>query len=115
VEGTLTQIIRKLEKYVYNLPAVRSQNTLTRQQRDIIQSVAQNVSLARSQTEFSLGDEDELAQRAGLKLASEQLQEVIAGILLASQHDIVSVIEVTQLTANAEMCIDRLTVLIKEK
>jgi hypothetical protein len=113
-QESLSQLIRRLEKYVFNLPAVRAQNTLTRQQRDIVQVIAQNISLARAQTEFSLGDEDEAARLAGFKLATEQLQAVIDGILLASQQDIVNVIEVTQLSSMAEICIDRLESLVKE-
>jgi hypothetical protein len=110
---SLPSLIRRLEKYVYNLPAVRAQNTLTRTERDIVQSIAQNISLARTQTEFSLGDEDPQARKKGFALAIEQLREVIEGILTASTHEIVSVIEVTQLTAIAEVCIDRIELLIK--
>jgi len=111
---SLSSLIKRLEKYVYNLTAVRRQNTLTRTERNIVQDITQNISLARAQTEFSQGDEDVEARIKGFRLSLEQLGEVIDGILLASNHDMVSVIEVTQLTALAEVCKDRIELLIKE-
>lgn len=113
-QESLSSLIRRLEKYVYNLMAVRQQNTLTRAQRNIVQGITQNVSLARAQTEFSQGDEDEEARIKGFRLATDQLREVIDGILEASNHDLVSVIEITQLTALAEVCSDRIQSLVKE-
>jgi hypothetical protein len=113
-QESLSSLIKRLEKYVYNLTAVRQQNTLSRAERNIVQDITQNISLARAQTEFSQGDEDIIARIKGFRLAIEELRAVIDGILLASNHDLVSIIEVTQLTAMAEVCIDRVNLLIKE-
>lgn len=113
-QESLSSLIKRLEKYVYNLTAVRHQNTLTRTQRNIVQGITQNITLARAQTEFSQGDEDETARVKGFWLAIEQLRAVIDGILEASNHDLVSVIEVTQLTALAEVCCDRIQSIIKK-
>jgi hypothetical protein len=104
----LNKLVRRLEMYIFNLVPVRNLNTLSRDERKLIQTVTQNISLARGQIEFSLGDEDFDARKKGFMLAHEQLEAVNEGILGASMRGLIDTIEVSQLSAMTELCIDRI-------
>jgi hypothetical protein len=104
----VTQRLKRLEKYIYGLKAAKSLNMLSYDERQIVLDITQNISLARSQVDFSFADEDVIAQRKGFRLAVEQLQAVIDGILEAGGRDLIDTVDITQLTVNAEICIDQL-------
>lgn len=110
-DADLVKTLKSLDKYLHNLKPVRRLNTLTRVQRELVQSITASVNLARGQVEFSVADEDAEAQIKGFKLAIEQLSVVREGILEASMHDLVDAVDVAQLTAMCDHCIDKLNLL----
>lgn len=107
-QETPTQLVRKLELYIGQLPSVRQRNAFAGEQRKVLIAVMQHVALAREQIAFSLADEDADARNDGLHLAVEQLRNTIGSILAASMHNLIDAVEVSQLTAIAELCIDRI-------
>ena len=113
LDTALIKTLRQLGKYLYNLKSVRQRNTLGKVQREIVQSLVANVDLARAQVEFSATDEDAVAQQKGLMLAVEQLEAVKQGILDASMYDLVDVVDVAQLSAMTELCLEKLKGVIR--
>lgn len=111
----VTQRLKRLERYIYGLPAAKGLNTLSYDDRQVVMKVTQHIALARSQVDFSFADEDVIAQRKGFNLAITQLKTVIEGILEAGGKDLIDVVDMTQLTVNAEVCIDQLSALLKAR
>lgn len=98
--------LRRLEKYLIGLPLARNRNMLSREQRDCMNTLLDNMALARRQFEYSAGDEDALARRKGFLLTIEQLKIVHKNLLHPSIQDDLSAADVSQLTSLAELCMD---------
>lgn len=111
----VTQRLKRLERYINGLPAAKGLNTLSYDDRQIIMKVTQHIALARSQVDYSFADEDAQAQRKGFSLAITQLETVIEAILEAGGKDLIDIVDITQLTVNAEVCIDQLSALLKAR
>jgi hypothetical protein len=110
----LDKTIRKLEKYVYNLSPVRSRNALTKPARETVDGLTKNVSLAKAQVEFSLGDEDEEARAQGFRLSIEQLEAVQEYLNQAGSLGLIDTIELVHLSSLASVCQDRIGLYLKQ-
>lgn len=106
-----SQLLKKLEKYIYALKPARNLNKLIGPQREKMLLMTRNVSLAKAQVEYSLADEAQAARRQGLELAIEQLDNTIQAILAASMLDLIDTVDVAQLTSMAEMAIEQIKAL----
>lgn len=98
--------LRRLEKYLVGLPLARNRNMLSREQRDCMNNLLDNMALARRQFEYSAGDEDASARRKGFLLAIEQLKTVHKNLLHPAIQDDLSAADIAQLTSLVEVCMD---------
>jgi len=100
--------LKKLEKYIYNLKAARHLNTLSTAPREAMIALRNDVSNARIQVDAYQNNEDSRMQAELLARAVELLEQVRAGILMASSYDLVDVVDVAQLSAMTELIIERI-------
>lgn len=111
-DRSLTQYLRRLERLIYNIKPVRELNTLTKQQQEIVIAVRDNINLARVQVEFSLADKSTKARYEGLRLAIGQLEIVNKGVIAAGTEGLLSSVDVSQLSAMANLCVDRIEAML---
>ena len=107
-EETLPQSIKKLERYIYNIPAARKLNMLDRGARDAIVTLTNAVTAARAAITQYWGNDDTFEQIKALEESILQLKVVNDAILDASAHDLLDVTDVAHLSALNEDILERL-------
>jgi hypothetical protein len=112
---TLPQLLKRLERYIYNLPSVRQRNTLPRTQLKLVTDMANTIEQTRKQVEFSVGDEDDEARLKGFLLAREQLSHVRASMLRASEYNLLNPVDIAHLSAMSELAEEQLSEIIKRQ
>jgi hypothetical protein len=107
-ELSLPQQAKKLEKYIYTLPAARKLNMLGRKPREAIVGLRDAVTAAQSAVGRYFGSDDTKEQAQALAEGIEQFERVGDMIMLASQYDLLDVTDVAHLSALNEHIIDQL-------
>ena len=108
MNNSITTDIRKLERYILNLPLAKKLNTLSRQQRDLMMDLRDSVADARKSIVLYSGSDDVEDQIKFLEDSIEQIKLVNDQIIIASQHDLLGVVDVAHLSALAESIKERL-------
>jgi hypothetical protein len=106
--------LRQLERSIYNLPAARKLNTLSREQRELMIGLRESVSSARVAYDEAISTEDAKETILSIEYGVERLEVVRESILAASQHDLLSAVDVAELSARTEHISDKLKKIISE-
>lgn len=110
---SIPQTLRRLERYIYNLPAARSLNTLKRDARDAVLDLRDNISNARS-TFTEMDEDDVLASIKATELSIDYLKRVEQSILKVSSYDLLGAVDVAELSALTEHIRERLFLRISQ-
>jgi len=108
IQETLPQSTKKLEKYIYNIPAARKLNTLDRPARESITLLCNAITSARAAVDLYWGGDDTTKQAIALQESILQLKLVNEAILEASNHDLLDVTDVAHLSALNEHIMEQL-------
>ena len=107
-EESLSQQVKKLEKYIYTLKAARELNKLDRPARESMIRLRDSVTNARGAVDRYFGSDDTAEQVIALNEAIKQLQINGEAILESSQFDLLDIADVAHLSALNEYIIDQL-------
>jgi hypothetical protein len=107
-QETLPQSVKKLEGYIYNIPAARKLNMLDRGAREAIITLTSAATASRAAISRYWGNDDTTEQAVALEEAILQLKVVNDAILAASSHDLLDVVDVAHLSALNEHILEQL-------
>ncbi len=108
MDNTLAQDVKKLEKYILNLPKAKHLNAMNRAERDAMLDLRDSVSLARENIVLYSVSDDSDVQAKALDKSVEHIQLVNDKIMFASQYDLLGPVDVAHLSALAESIKERL-------
>ena len=108
------QTIKRLEKYIYNLKAARELNTLGTAERDAMVALRTDVTAARIAYEYSQAEDDARATIRAVEETIERLEAVREELLAASQYDLLTTVDVAQLSALTEHILEAVRKIISE-
>jgi len=107
-ELSLTAQAKRLEKYIYNLPAARKLNMLKSSEREAMIKLRSSVSSAQGAIGIYTHSDDTKERSEALNESKEQLKQVSVTIIEASQYDLLNVTDVAHLSALTEQLIEQL-------
>jgi len=105
---SLSAQAKKLEKYIYNLPAARKLNMLKSNERELMITLRNSISTAQGAISTYTHSDDTHEQALALNESKEQLKQVSSAIVEASQYDLLNVADVAHLSALTEQLIEQL-------
>ena len=108
MEESISQAVKKLEKYVYTLPMAKQLNVLSGQARLAMIRLRDNVTDARASIVKYESSDDTREQAQALEASIENITETNEAILAASQHDLLDAADVAHLSALAQHIKERL-------
>lgn len=106
--SSITVDIKKLERYVMNLPKAKKLNTLNRLEREAMLDLRDNVSSARENIVKYTTADDTAEKLECLSASIEQTKLLNDSLLIASQYDLLDVVDVAHLSAMTETIKERL-------
>lgn len=106
--------LRRLERYVYNLKAARELNMLSSRERDIMLDLRESITAARVAYNDSLSAEEAREIIKETETAMEKLEIVREQMLSASQYDLMTTVDVAQLSALNEHIYEKLKKILSE-
>lgn len=102
----ITAYVRKLEKYVRTLPAMRQLTSLDRQDRERLHALEDKLGEARRLANDAATSDDAQVKMASFEHCHKELEDFRAALLLASHTDVVNAVDVAQLSAMADEVAD---------
>lgn len=108
MSGSLVADIKKLERYILNLPKAKSLNTMSRAEREAMLDLRDTTSLARESIVKYIVTDDTNDKLKFLELSIEQVVLLNDKMLLASQYDLLDAVDVAHLSAITETIKERL-------
>lgn len=112
---SLTPQLRKVERYVHTLPVHREVQALERAARNSFLDMQDSLSVALKLARDAERSEDKGVIAHSLTRCLEQLDVFNKALLLASQFDVVSAVDVAQLSAMAEQVRDDIAAFIAQE
>jgi hypothetical protein len=106
-EESIPQTLKRLERYIHNLQAARSLNTLKRDARDAVLELREAISNARS-TYTEVDEDDAFETIKATELSIDYLKQVEQLILKVSSYDLLGAVDVAELSALTEHLRERL-------
>lgn len=107
-DDSLANSIKKLERYVLNLPLAKSMNTMNKASREAMIALTDSVAEARDNITRYVVSDDILEKQQKLEASIEHIKLVNDNILMASSYDLLDAIDVAQMSAATEMIKERL-------
>lgn len=105
---SLNNEVRKLERYVMNLPMAKNLNTMSKREREAMLDLREATeSLRINIVKYSTSD-DTADKAKYLSAGIKQVKSLNELILIASQYDLVDVVDVAHLSAITEIIKERL-------
>lgn len=105
---SLNNEVRKLERYVMNLPMAKNLNTMSKKEREAMLDLREATeSLRINIVKYSASD-DTADKAKYLSAGIKQVKSLNELILIASQYDLVDVVDVAHLSAITEIIKERL-------
>jgi len=101
-EESITASLKRLERYIHNLQAARSLNTLKRDAREAVLKLRDSISAARVAQADAENEDDAREIILATEFSIKQLQIVEQSILDVSSYDLLSAADVAELTALTE-------------
>jgi len=105
---SLSAQAKRLEKYIYNLPAARKLNMLKSNEREAMIKLRNSVSSAQGAIGIYSHSDDTKEQSEALVESKQQLKMVSTALIEASQYDLLNVTDVAHLSALTEQLIEQL-------